>query len=61
MKQDRIKSKVVWVAVLAQIVLILNFVLTPEQISAIQVIVMAVIECFTIFGILNDPTNKNGF
>lgn len=59
-KQKVYKSKVTWLAVLAQVVLILGFVLSPADITIVKVVIGSVIEILTIFGIINNPTNKNG-
>lgn len=61
MKQDRLKSKVVWVAALAQLTLILALILTPEDLTTVKVVGGAIIEIATLYGILNNPTDKNSF
>lgn len=58
--QNRFKSAVVWGAVLAQILLIIGLV-NPDITDEIKLVGGAVIEILTIFGILNNPTNKEGF
>jgi len=63
MRQDRIKSKVVWASVLAQIVIILQLtgVLEVSQIEVINGVATAVLQMLVLFGILNSPTTKDGF
>lgn len=58
--QSRVKSKVVWLAALAQVVLIVVLV-SPDVANYIKIVGTSVIEILTVFGILNDPTNKGGF
>ena len=60
MKQSRLKSKVVWLAVLAQILIILG-VFVPQISDEVKVVGTALIEIVTLFGILNDPTSKDNF
>jgi len=58
--QNRLKSKVVWMSVLAQILLIIGLCL-PDIANEVKVIATAVIEILTLFGILNNPTNPTKF
>lgn len=58
--QNRLKSKVVWTAVLGQVLLIVGLFL-PNISDNVKIVGGAVIEIFTLFGILNNPTNNNGF
>ena len=58
--QERLKSKVVWLSVLGQLLLITGFCM-PWLSDTIKIVGGAVIEIFTLFGILNNPTNKDGF
>ena len=58
--QNRFKSSVVWLAVLSQILLVVGLFL-PNITEEIKIIGTAVIETLTLFGILNNPTNKNNF
>jgi uncharacterized membrane protein len=62
-KQARFKSVVVWSAVAAQIlsILILTGVISPEMNNTIKLIISSVLEMLVLFGVLNNPTNKNGF
>ena len=57
MKQNRLKSKYVWVAVLAQIMLVLGLYM-PSVSNEVKIIGTAVIEIFTLVGVLNNPANK---
>ena len=63
MKQDRLKSPVVWISVLAQIVIILQVtnVLPKSDIETINVVATAVIQALVLFGILNNPESKDTF
>lgn len=58
--QNRFKSAVVWGAVLAQVLLIIGLV-NPEITDTVKIVGGAIIETLTLFGILNNPTNKTGF
>ena len=58
--QNRFKSAVVWGAVLAQILLVIGFFF-PEISDGVKIVGGAIIEILTLFGILNNPTNKEGF
>ena len=58
--QNRFRSKVVWGAVLGQILLVIGIFL-PNISNEVKVVGGAVIEILTLFGILNNPTNKDGF
>ena len=58
--QNRLKSKVVWTAVLGQVLLIVGLFL-PNISDIVKIVGGAVIEIFTLFGILNNPTNNKGF
>lgn len=61
--QSRLRSKVVWLSVLAQVIVILQLthVLPQTDIDVINGVVIAVLEALSIFGILNNPTNATGF
>lgn len=60
MQQNRFKSKVVWAAVLAQVLLIVGLFI-PKIAEPVKVAGTALIEILTLFGILNNPTDKAGF
>ena len=63
MKQNRLKSPVFWGGIVAQIlaVLVLTGVIDAGQSNVITGIVTAVLEAMTVFGFLNNPTDKTGF
>jgi len=63
MDQNRLKSKVVWLAILAQVVVVLQLThaVSQGEIDIIKGVVVAVLETLTIFGVLNNPTSKTGF
>ena len=61
MKQNRLKSRVVWLSVIAQIILIMSIYVSPDLTEEVKVILTALVEIFTIFGILNNPTEKEKF
>lgn len=58
--QNRFKSSVVWLAVLSQILLVVGL-FQPNIADEIKIIGTAVIETLTLFGILNNPTDKSNF
>lgn len=58
--QNRFKSSVVWAAVLAQILLVVGLFL-PNIADEIKIVGTAAIEILTLFGILNNPTDKSNF
>jgi len=61
--QSRLKSPVVWAAILGQLVIILTAtgVIPIEVVGQVEVIGAALIEILTVVAVLNNPTNKNGF
>lgn len=63
MNQNRLKSPVVWAAVVAQILAILVLVgVIGETLSdAIKVVVAGMLQVLTIFGVLNNPTDGESF
>jgi uncharacterized membrane protein len=63
--RDRLRSKVLWVSVISEIAQIVEIIIqwvkygiTP---SSVEVFLLAALGIFTAFGILNDPTNREGF
>ena len=56
----RLRSPVVWVAVIAQIALILNLV-NPDLTENFKIITAAVVEILTLFGVLNNPSDSDRF
>lgn len=62
MKQNRLKSKVFWTAILSAAAMILKaFGLYEIDNATIDALVNAVFSILVIFGISNDPTNPKGF
>ena len=59
MKQ-RLKSKVVWLSVLAQVIIIVG-VFCPNITDEVKIIGTALLEIATLFGILNNPTDRDNF
>ena len=58
--KDRLKSKVVWLSVLAQVILIIG-VFIPNITDEVKIIGTCLIEIATLFGVLNNPTDKDRF
>ena len=56
----RLKSKIVWIAVVSQILLIVMLI-KPEIANEVKIVSMAVIEIVSLFGFLNNPSDKEGF
>lgn len=56
----KIKSPVVWTAVIAQVCVILGLFL-PDVTDTIKIIGASVVEIATLFGVLNNPNNREGF
>ena len=63
MTQNRLKSPVFWSSLATQIlsILVLVGVIGADWSTAISGIITAVLEAFTIFGLLNNPTDKYNF
>lgn len=63
MTQNRLKSKVFWASLVTQILslLVLTGVIGAEWSAPIQGIATAVLEAFTVFGLLNNPVDPNNF
>jgi uncharacterized membrane protein len=61
--QNRFTSKVVWISVLAQVIVILQLtnVLPQSDIAIIDGVVTAILEALVLFGILNNPTDAKFF
>lgn len=59
----RLKSPVLWISLLAQVVsmLILLGVIDTGMGEAINGVVAAVCELLTVFGVLNNPTDRSNF
>lgn len=58
--KNRLKSPVVWLAVLAQACAIIAL-FNPSIEPTVKTIGACVIEILTLFGILNNPTNSESF
>ena len=63
MEQNRFKSPVVWSTIAAQALAILVAcgVIDLAESNAIEMVVVAVLELLTAFGILNNPKDKANF
>lgn len=63
MEQNRLLSPVTLAAIAAQLlsILVLAGVIDTGMSEAIEGVVVAVLELLTTFGVLNNPTNKQGF
>lgn len=61
--QNRLKSPVVWAAVVAQVLAILLALgaIDAGQSDALNAVVSAVLQLLVVFGILNNPENPSGF
>jgi uncharacterized membrane protein len=59
--KERLKSPVVWLSVLAQICIILAFFIPNDINDMVKVIGTAVVEIMTLFGVLNNPTERSEF
>ena len=63
MREDikkRLTSKVVWLSVLAQVLVIIAIV-HPEIRGTVEIISVAVLEILTAFGVLNNPADRGNF
>ena len=58
--KERLKSKVVWLSVLAQVIIIIG-VFCPDITDEVKIIGTALLEIATLFGILNNPTDRDNF
>lgn len=58
--KERLKSKVVWTAILAQVLIIIALFL-PDITQEGKIVGTAIIEIMTILGILNNPTDRDNF
>ena len=58
--KKRLKSKVVWLSVLAQVIIIIG-VFCPDITDEVKIIGTALIEIATLFGILNNPSDRDNF
>ena len=63
MREDikkRLRSKVVWLSVLAQVLVIVAIV-HPEIRGTVEIISVALLEILTAFGVLNNPKDRGNF
>lgn len=62
--QSRWKSKVLWAAIAAQILVLLQITGTLDKIGLTETsfnnVITAALQILSIFGIINDPTNAEG-
>ncbi len=56
----RLRSPVVWAAVIAQCALILNLI-NPDLTENAKIITTAIVEILTLFGVLNNPSESDHF
>lgn len=63
MEQNRLKSPVVWASIGALVLgVLLNLgVINSGQSEAVNTVVAGVLQALTVFGVLNNPTVKDGF
>lgn len=55
--KERLKSKVVWVAIIAQIIIIVGLFF-PNVADYIKIIGACAVQIATVIGVLNNPTDK---
>ena len=62
-EQNRFRSPVLWAAIVAQALAILTMIgVFDEAMSAtIKTVVVGVLEMLSLAGVLNNPTDKDGF
>lgn len=58
--KKRLTSKVVWASVIAQ-VLVIVVLINPGMGNTLQIILTALLEIATAFGVLNNPTSVDRF
>lgn len=58
--KERFKSPVVWLAVIAQICIVITM-FAPSISDTFKVIGTCVVEILTLFGILNNPADSSSF
>ena len=63
LEQNRLKSKVVWATLAAQIlsILVLLEVLTPTQSEVINQVIGSLLQMAVVYGVLNNPTSSTAF
>ena len=57
---ERLKSKELWVGVIAQVILIIT-IFIPEFTNEVKVIIASVLEIATTIGFLNNPADLEKF
>lgn len=58
--KERVKSKVVWLAVIAQVILIVTC-FNQNLAAEIKAVAVPVLEILALFGFLNNPADKDNF
>lgn len=58
--KDRLKSKIVWVGIAAQVVLLVAL-FNPDLADTIKVAAASAVEIATMVGLLNNPSDKENF
>ena len=63
MSQNRFSSKVVWAAIISQLLglLVAVGVIDTGMSSTLETVVLAVLEALVTFGVLNNPSDKQHF
>lgn len=63
MRQSRFKSKVLWVAVVAQVIaiLLMTGIIGVADAELFNQVVTAVLELLVLFGVINNPTSKEKY
>ena len=56
--QNRFKSKVLWIAIISQLMLVLSLYFSPDMTEQVRVLLISVVEVCTITGILHSPKEK---
>lgn len=61
--QHRLKSPVVWSTIAAQVLAILVALglIDVGQSETVNTVIVAILQMFVAFGVLNNPTDKDGF
>lgn len=58
--KTRLLSPVVWLSVVGQVCVIVAL-FRPDITDTIKIITTSLVECLTLFGILNNPSDKENF
>lgn len=58
--KERLKSKVVWTAVIAQVLLIITC-FNADIAAEIKAVAIPVLEILSLFGVLNNPSDSENF